>query len=69
MIAQGNALGNRSTLTTAALKGRHTPHGSIPDVTFVVLDLVFLQELAKLLLEGSLSMMFPLFGDVAFEGG
>ena len=46
----------------------NTGHGSIPHVAFVVLDLVFLQELTKLLLERFLSMMFTLFGDVAFEG-
>ena len=58
--AQGSALGSRLTLEQA-LKGRHN---SIPNISFVIINLIPFQKTAKFLLKCFASVMFPLTGDV-----
>ena len=43
--------------------------GSVPDISFVILNGVFFQEATVFVLEGNLAMMFLLVGDVTDDGG
>ena len=64
--AQGNALGRESqnTRSPEGAGGRSVPH-----ITFVVFDGVFLEQPSVFLLEGHDSMMLGLPGEIALQSG
>ena len=66
-IAQGNALGASFTINRRSPE-RAKP-GSIPDITFIELNTVFIQQASVFLLKGDLAMMLSLLGDILLQSG